>query len=528
MSNFPRILLQLKFDMFLHPMLISLFLAILLWIFLKCFSAKKKNLSPPSPRGLPILGNLHQLSPLLHRSLGSLSQKYGSIMLLQFGSLPTVIISSAEAAAQVLKTHEQAFLDRPYLDISARLIYNNKGVAVAPYGEHWRKMKSIFVHHLLSNKRVCELRGIREQEIALMMENIEGFSSSSSLANLSEMITSTTNDIVCRSAFGTKFGEGENGEKFRFLFTEFLQVLGTTNLGLFFPWLKWTDRVTGVDSRVEKLAKGLDQFLDNMIQERLEKGLIGSSKDFDFLDILLSLHKDNSEGVSIDRDSVKALILDVFSAGTSTSAAVTEWAMAELIKHPNVMKKLQNEVRGILCGRQEITDNDLEKMCYLKAVIKETFRLHLPNPILVPSAAREDTEVMGYHVTAGSVVIINAWVIGRDPALWDKPEEFLPDRFLNSSIDYKGQDFQLIPFGSGRRGCPGAFFAMASNELMLANLLNKFDWELPNGAKGEDLDMTEDFGLSIRRKLPLLGLKKDIYCEDRKNFIKTVCDNLRK
>lgn len=200
----------------------------------------------------------------------------------------------------------------------------------------------------------------------------------------------------------------------------------------------------------------------------------------------------------------------MFAAGANTIAALGEWVMSELIRHPNIMKKLQNEIREILSGKKDITENDIDKMNFLKAVVKETLRLHPPNPLLVPRAAREDVEIMGYHISAGTTIIINGWAIGRDPGSWDKPDEFFPERFLNSSIDYKGQDFQLIPFGAGRRGCPGMSFAMANNELMLVNLLHKFDWTLPNGIKGEDLDMTEGFGLSTRRQNPLLAVATPI------------------
>ena len=179
--------------------------------------------------------------------------------------------------------------------------------------------------------------------------------------------------------------------------------------------------------------------------------------------------------------------------------------MAELLKNPSVLKKLQDEVRELLGGKQDITDDDLEKMPYLKAVIKESLNLHPPIPLLVPRLAREDVEVMGYDIAAGTMVIINAWAIGRDPKNWDEPEKFQPERFLNSPVDFKGHDFQLIPFGAGRRGCPGIAFAMASNELVLANLVHKFDWQLPNGAKGEELDMTEYPGVAVHRKNALLA-----------------------
>lgn len=182
--------------------------------------------------------------------------------------------------------------------------------------------------------------------------------------------------------------------------------------------------------------------------------------------------------------------------------------MSELLRNPRVMRKVQDEVREILSlnRKVEIAEEDLEQMHYLKAVIKEALRLHPAVPLLVPHEAREDIRIMGYDIDAGTMVITNAWAIGRDANSWDEPEEFRPERFLNSPIDFRGHDFQLIPFGAGRRGCPGISFATVLGELVFANLLHKFDWSLPGGAKGEDLDMNECTGAIAHRKFPLLAI----------------------
>ena len=184
--------------------------------------------------------------------------------------------------------------------------------------------------------------------------------------------------------------------------------------------------------------------------------------------------------------------------------------MTELLRHPEVMSQLQNEVRGIAQGKLLITEDDLGKMQYLKAVIKETLRLHPPIP-LMPRQSTRDAKIMGYDIAAGTEVIINAWAIGKDPALWDEAEEFRPKRFLNSSVDFRGQDFELIPFGTGRRGCPGTMFAVTAIEVVLANLVQRFDWEVGGDGGGggggrKDLDMTECTGLTIHRKAPLLAV----------------------
>ena len=196
----------------------------------------------------------------------------------------------------------------------------------------------------------------------------------------------------------------------------------------------------------------------------------------------------------------------MFAAGTDTTSTAIEWAMTELLRHPNIMKKLQTEVRSIAGHKTHITEDDLEAMHYLKAVLKETLRVHPPVPLLAPRVSRTQVKINGYEIQAGSQVYINAWAIGRDPSSWERPDEFYPERFLNSDVDFKGHDFELVPFGAGRRGCPGTVFATAIIELALANLVHRFDWKLPGGAKGEDLDVTESTGLTIQKKLPLFAV----------------------
>lgn len=193
----------------------------------------------------------------------------------------------------------------------------------------------------------------------------------------------------------------------------------------------------------------------------------------------------------------------MFAAGTDTVYTAIDWTMSEILRNPRVLKKLQEEVRGIAGNKREITEDDLVNMHYLKAVIKETLRLRPPAPILLPHVATEDVKVNGYDIKAKTWVIVNAWSIARDPKSFDNPEEFRPERFLNSALDYKGTNFQYIPFGSGRRSCPGTHFSLAIKEIALANLVLRFDWTLPGGVRGEDLDMSETTGASIQRVHPL-------------------------
>ncbi|KAK9757229.1 hypothetical protein RND81_01G150000 [Saponaria officinalis] len=471
---------------------------------------KRKNL-PPSPPKLPILGNLHQLGKYPHKKLQSISKEYGELMLLHLGNKPTLVVSTAHAAREIMKTHDVIFSNRPQSIISKRLIYNRKNVAGAPYGAYWRQMKSICVLQLLSNKRVKSFRKVREEETVLMMEKI---GKSICAVNLSETFMTFTNDVICRVAFGRKYSGDEDGAKFRELLKEFVELLGTFTVGNFIPWLAWIDRVNGLDKKVSKLATEFDQFLEGIVQEHVDRLTTGGNGEVaekaervnDFVDVLLKVQMDNTVGFPIDRDSIKALILDMFAGGTDTTYTVLEWAMTELLRHPEAMKKLQDEVRSITNNQAHVTEDDLDKMVYLKAVIKETLRLYPPIPLLVPRESTHAVKINGYDIPAGTRVITNAWAIHRDPLTWEEPDAFRPERFLDCPIDFKGQDFELIPFGFGRRGCPGILFAMANNEIVLANLVSMYDWTLPGEENGMTLDMSQCTGLTIHRRVPLLAV----------------------
>ncbi|CAI0447439.1 unnamed protein product [Linum tenue] len=231
-----------------------------------------------------------------------------------------------------------------------------------------------------------------------------------------------------------------------------------------------------------------------------------SEEEEDIVDVLLQIQRETSNS-AVDRDTIKAIVLDMFAAGSDTTYTALEWTMTEILRHPRVMEKLQQEIRVILGDERNVNEEVIERMDYLKAVIKESFRLHPPIPLLVPRESTQDVKVQGYDVPEKTRVIVNAWAIGRDPKRWgDDAEEFRPERFLNSKVDFKGQDFELIPFGAGRRGCPGISFATASMEITLVSMLHRFDWSVPGGEEGGGLDADEAPGLAVHRRTPLLAV----------------------
>ncbi|KAL4559754.1 hypothetical protein LXL04_031899 [Taraxacum kok-saghyz] len=460
------------FSFLSNPYLWSLFI-ILFFIKRQFFPLKTSKNLPPSPPRLPIIGNFHQLGSLYHQFLQSLALRHGPLMLIHLGNVPTLVVSSAEAAREIKKTHDIIFASRPELKLIKKLLYDGKTVSGSTYGDHWRQLKSIMVLQE-GNKSV----------------------------NLSDLFVSYTNKVTWQVVLGRKYGEGEDGKKVKQLFKDFLLMLGSFSIADYIPYLAWVDRVSGFDRKVERIKTEIDEFVEGVLDKHKMKPKHAIEHE-SFVDILLNLQKEDAAGV-LDKTNIKALLLDAYSAGTDTTATVLEWVMAELLKNPVVMKKAQAEVREILVGKDGITEEDIEKMTYLKAVIKETLRLHPPLPMLVPSVASKDVKVMGYDIPEGTSVMTNAWAIGRDPKHWDNPEEFRPERFLGSNIDFKGHDFELIPFGAGRRICPGITLAMTTNENLLATLINKFDWKLANEEKEEELDMSESPGVVIRKRVPLL------------------------
>jgi len=198
---------------------------------------------------------------------------------------------------------------------------------------------------------------------------------------------------------------------------------------------------------------------------------------------------------------------DLFIAGSDTSGSTTEWAMAELLRNPEVMQKAREEVIQVIGSSSvEITETDIPRLPYIQAIVKETLRLHPPVPLLLPYVAGHDVEVSGYTIHKGNQVLINAWSIGRNPQFWDEPLLFQPQRFLRSNIDFKGRDFEYLPFGGGRRICPGLPLAIRMITLMLAALLHSFQWELPQGVTPHTLDMTEQYGITLKKLSPLSAI----------------------
>nr|AFK73717.1 cytochrome P450 [Papaver somniferum] len=473
-----------------------------LYFFIK-FNHQNKHNNPPSPPKLPIIGNLHQLGKPPHRILHELSQKYGPIMLLQLGSIPTLVITSAEAAEQVLKTHDLDFCNRPPLAGPKRLTYNYLDIIFCPYSEYWIEMRKICALQLFSVKRVQSFAVIREEEVSAMMDSIS--SNSTDPIDVYKMLVSLTDKILSRVAFGKSSRDHFSEGRLHQILNEVLAVTDGFSASDYFPSVGWIlDRITGVHGRIEKCFHAFDEFFQQIIDLHLNPE--GHKLEHeDLIGVLLKIKEDGTSAVRLTNDHIKAILADIFVGGVDSSAVTMNWAMTELMKNPGEMKKVQDEIRSHdLRMKGKIEESDLHQFLYLKMVVKESLRLHPPAALLLPRENTKHHVIDGYDVYPKTRILINAWAIMRDPKYWDKPDEFIPERFENRLIDYSGgQNFDFLPFGRGRRICPGMNMALISIELILANLLYSFNWELPEGMKKEDINTEESSGLSAHKKFPL-------------------------
>ncbi|CAD6264013.1 unnamed protein product [Miscanthus lutarioriparius] len=492
---------------------------LLLFVLLRYFSTgtttinnKQGKKLPPSPPALPLIGHLHLVGAHPHISMRGLAARHSGedLMLLRLGAVPTLVASSPRAAQAVLRTHDQSLASRPRSIFGDILGYGPSDVGFAPYGDGWRQAKKLVTTHLLNTKKVQSYRTAREEEVGVVIDKIHRAATSGEAVDLSELLSSFTTDMVSRAVVGRSFRVDGLDKVFKEVMDASMAVLGGFSLENFYPGLAkvaggvlmWSGR-----RKAERLRDRWDEVLDKVIDQHASLAAAGgppAHHESDFIHVLLSVQVE----YGLTRDGIKGILSDLFAAGTDTAYLVLEFTMAELMLHQDVMARLQAEVRSSMPKDQEvITEEYLTGMPYLKAVIKETLRLHPPSPLLLPHQSLEECTIDGYVVSAGTTVFVNAWAIGRDPRSWgDAAEEFMPERFINKGatkgVDFRGIDFQFLPFGSGRRMCPGMNFGLANVEIMLANLVCHFDWEMTAGAN--EIDMTEVFGLTVHRKDKLI------------------------
>ncbi|KAJ9550566.1 hypothetical protein OSB04_014611 [Centaurea solstitialis] len=484
------------------PFILSLLL-VLIGISFGTTHLRRKKL-PPGPLPLPIIGSIHLLGKLPHRVLRNLSLKYGPIMSIRLGNVETVVLSSPDSARLFLGTHDANFSSRPQIQASEHLSYGAKGMAYTPYGPYWRSMRKLCTVELLSVAKINDSRGMRREEIGVIMKEIGECVTRNEVVNLSETVGRLIENMTFRMLFGRT---GYEGADFRSLANEGSEVIGAFNLGDYVPMLAPLD-LQGSTRRIKSLSKKYDEMIESLINKReQDRSLQGLIQWILLIYYCHNSDKPNDPSHGIDRKGTKAILLDMIVGAIDASTTSTEWVLSLLIKHPRVMKKLQQELSDVVGNKREVDETHLTKLSYLHMVIKETFRLYPAAPLLVPRESINDIVINGYHIPKKTLVLVNFWAFGRDSKVWSKNcNEFLPERFLDKDVDFRGHDFELIPFGTGRRGCPGMNLGLINVGLIVSQLVHSFNWDLPSGMSPVELDMTEKFGLSMPRAKPLVAI----------------------
>ncbi|KAK9178652.1 hypothetical protein WN943_027844 [Citrus x changshan-huyou] len=453
---------------------------------------------PPGPRPLPLVGNFLSLEPNLHHYFGKLSQIYGPIFKLHLGSKLCIVIGSPSLAKQVLKEHDVVFANRDLPAAASVLAYGGMSIAASP---EWPKLRQVLVRETMSNTSINASSAIRRQAVLRSMKDVSGRVGSP--IKLRELMFLTFLDVATRMLWGASL-RGEDWDpiaiQFRELIEAMFQLLGSGGLSDLFPLLARFD-LQGHQSKAKKLTARFDKIFESLLrpgQTGQDRNEGKSSKDF--LQTLLELQQQGD--YSLSTDQIKAMFLDMAIGSTDTTSITVEWAMTELLHKPELMRKACNELEQVVAPDSVVEEFHLARLPYLEAIVKEALRLHPPAPLLITRRPSATSNLSGYTIPKGSTIFINAWAIQTNPEVWENPQDFRPDRFLEDVKigDFQGNNFNYLPFGSGRRVCPGIPLAEKIVPHVLANLLHLFEWSLPEETK---LDLSDKLLMALKKSEPL-------------------------
>ncbi|KAK1438710.1 hypothetical protein QVD17_04520 [Tagetes erecta] len=480
--------------------IISLLLLSIFWL-LWTFTSKKPNPPlPPGPPSLPLLGNLLSLDPELHAYFATVAKTYGPISRLWLGKKLGILITSPELAREVLKLNDTVFANRDVPVAGKEATYGGKDIVWTPYGDEWRMLRKICVREMLGNQVLDSVYSLRRREVRNTVKYL--YNHVGDPVNVGEQMFLTVLNVITGMMWGgtVKAEDRERlGAEFRQAINEMTGYLGMPNLSDFYPGLARFD-LQGVRKNMKVLAKKFDGIFESMIDQRRKMSGDGNK---DFLQFLLQLKDGGDSKPPFTITHLKSLLMDMVVGGTDTTSNTVEFALAEMMKQPEILKKAQLELDAVVGKENIVEESHISKLPYLYAIMKETLRLHPTLPLLVPHCPSESCVIGGYTVPEGSRVFVNAWAIHRDPDIWENPLEFRPERFLVGKWDYTGNDFNYFPFGSGRRICAGTAMAERMFMFLLGSIIHSFDWKLGEGKKH---DVSEKFGIVLKKKEALMAI----------------------
>ncbi|CAL1371340.1 unnamed protein product [Linum trigynum] len=490
-----------------EALLLLLLLPLLLLLSIKHVNSKKKAELPlpPGPKPWPILGNIPHMTRKVHITMSQFAKSYGPLISVKLGAQLIVVASSPAAAAEILKTHDRVLSARYESKSSPFKISDVNRMAIVwatTCNDSWKSLRALCRTELFSGRAIESQAAVRERKVCEMVEFLAA--REGKVVDIGEIVFTTVFNSLCNLFFSDDLLvlEDRKGKAsgLKSHIWKMMELGATPSIADFYPVLAPLDP-QGLKKKMAKVVSQMFSVWDSYIKERREihesKFHVDAPKG-DFLDVFLSN--------GFDDQKINWLFFELLTAGTETTTTTVEWAMTELLKSEESMTKVREELRREI-GGNPINEANVFQLTFLNACIKETFRLHPPVPFLIPHCALETCEVLNYRIPKNAQVLVNIWAIGRDPSVWEDPLSFRPERFVNSGsavVDFKGHDFELLPFGSGRRVCPGLPMAAKQLPLILASLIKGFDWALPGGEDPAKLDMDEKFGLTLQKDQPLL------------------------
>ncbi|XP_062201782.1 cytochrome P450 81Q32-like isoform X1 [Phragmites australis] len=484
-------------------LLASLVLLLFTWLHMRSASPRKntnghgRRISSPPSR--PVVGHLHLLKKPLHHSLAALARRYGGgsgLLLLRFGAQPVLLVSSPAVADECFTVHDVALADRPRL-FSRRLLTDDcPSIANARYGPLWRQLRRLATVHALCAHRLAATAATRDAEASAVAAKLwrAGPGAVSVKATAYEFVV----NVIMAMVAGERMPE-EQVLRFKEITEAAFAAAGAANRQDFLPVLRLLD-FGRTAKRLTSLAKARHQFGQSLVDEYRRRHPRGCATEETPRTVIGDLLRQQQQSPqSLDDVVIRTVCLSLLQAGTDTSSSTIEWAMALLLNNPAVLKKATAELDSVVGTSRLLRESDLAGLPYLRCVIAETLRLKPLAPHLVPHEASRDCVIAGHAVARGTMVLVDVYSMQRDPDMWEDPEEFTPERFMDAPAKRQW----TMPFGMGRRKCPGEGLALRTVGMALGVMLQCFEWQRVGE---EEVDMSEGSGLSMPMAEPLVAV----------------------
>ncbi|CAL1361665.1 unnamed protein product [Linum trigynum] len=497
---------------------------------------RTKSSSPPPPLppepsgGFPIVGHLLQFissKQTMARDFADMADRHGPIFTIRLGVHRCVVVSDPKTVQECFTANDRALASRPWSSQAEFLNYRSAGFAAAPYGTYWRDIRKLAVTQLLSSHRLKSLAHIQVSEINMLVRELHRMCrGGGGVVAMSEVIEQMGSNMITRliagkrcfnyRAAGDGGGDGHvEGERIGRLMRDFMRVCGEFVPSDIVPLLGWMNWMPGgVLKSMQRIGKELDVVMQSWIEEHKQRRRDDEEEEQgDFIDVMLSAIGDDFAEEYSPETIVKATALTLILAGADTTSITIIWILSNLLNNRNTLELAQQELDVKVGKTRWMEHSDVSNLVYLQAIVKETLRLYPPAPTAIPHQATQDCTIHGYRVPKGTRVFANLWKLHRDPNVWSDPDEFRPERFLvdqlhgrdSNLIDgLSAKNFELVPFGSGRRSCPGEAFALQIVHLAIGRLLQGFDiTNVSDVGDDEPVDMAEGQGLTMPKATPL-------------------------